>query len=562
MNNDAPTEQRAHSFWAGVRIAGILVIVFLLGVLFSGRVRQAAEPSRYPPELQKFEEVLRLVDRTYVDSPDDSLMIEGAIEGMLRKLDPHSVYIPPQEQERVQERFDGEFSGIGIQFEIRDDLLTVVSPIPGTPADRMGLRAGDRIIKIDGVSAIGITNDQVFKRLRGPEGSQVTITVQRPGREDEPFDLKLNRGKIPIHSIQASFLLPDGITGYIMISQFTAVTESEFEEALEDLEKQGMKQLVLDLRGNSGGYRAMAREVSDKFLKGGDIILTTKGRAPGASDTLWATDEETRPNLPLVVLVNRGSASASEIVAGAIQDQDRGLILGTSTFGKGLVQLPFELKDGSVVRITISRWYTPAGRCVQRPYDEGIGEYYEEALGLNDLGKDSASAATAGPHRTASQKLDSGNEQKYYTRTGRVVYGGRGIKPDKVIDPGTLSRYGTKLVREQVLIDYANTMADTLRKPWMPFPRFRDEWMPNDSQVKGLIEFAKKRGIPFDRKGWQEDRDYLLNQVKGELAQRLYNSRDYLWQILISQDPLIDSAVVSMPEADSLAKAVSLREDG
>ncbi|MFH0883284.1 MAG: S41 family peptidase [bacterium] len=561
MNNDAPTDQRPHPFWAGVRFAGLLIIVFLLGVLFSGRIRHVAKPSQYPPELRKFEEVLRLVDRTYVDAPDDSLMIEGAIEGMLRKLDPHSVYIPPQEQERVQERFDGEFSGIGIQFEIRDDLLSVISPIPGTPADRMGLRAGDRIVKIDGVSAIGITNDQVFKRLRGPEGTQVTITVQRPGREDDPFDLKLTRGKIPIHSIQASFLLPDGKTGYIMVSQFTAVTEDEFEEALEDLEKQGMKQLILDLRGNSGGYRAMAREVVDKFIKGGSIILTTKGRARGASDTLWATDEATHPYMPLVVLVNRGSASASEIVAGAIQDLDRGLIMGSSTFGKGLVQLPFELRDGSVVRITISRWYTPSGRCIQRPYDEGIGEYYEEALGMNGAENDSSSASAQSPHRTASNKLDAGNEQKYFTRTGRVVYSGRGVLPDKSIDPGTLSRYGTKLVREQVLINYANAMADTIRKPWMPFPRFRDEWMPSEGQVKGLIDFAEKQGISFDAQDWEQDRDFLLNQVKGELAQRLYNGRDYLWQILISQDPVVDSAVVAMPEADSLANAMPLRED-
>ncbi len=562
MNDDAPETDRSHRIWTGVRAAGVIAIVFLLGVVFSSRIRRVGNQDHYPPELRKFEEVLRLVDRTYVDAPDDSLMIEGAIEGMLRELDPHSVYIPPQEQERVQERFNGEFSGIGIQFEIRDDLLTVVSPIPGTPADRMGLRAGDRIVKIDGVSAIGITNDQVFKRLRGPEGSTVTITVQRPGREDDPFDLKLTRGKIPIHSIQASFMLQDGKTGYIMVSQFTAVTEDEFEAALEDLEKQGMKRLILDLRGNSGGYRAMAREVADKFIKGGNVILTTRGRARGASDTLWASDQETRPRLPLVVLVNRGSASASEIVAGAIQDLDRGLILGSSTFGKGLVQLPFELRDGSVVRITISRWYTPSGRCVQRPYDEGIGEYYEEALGMNDALVDSENVSQLAPHHISTKRLDSGDEQKYFTRTGRVVYGGHGITPDKRIEAGTLSRYGTKLVRERVLIDFANAMADTIRKPWMPFPRFRDEWEPSARQRQALIDFAEKQGIPYDSAGWSEDRDYLLNQVKGELGQRLYNGREYLWQILISQDPLVDSAVVAMPEADSLANARPLRENG
>jgi len=552
MNDDSPQKRPSSPFWRGFRTAGIFAAVFLLGVIFSTRVQNAMSPREFPPELRKFEEVLRLVDRTYVDAPDDSLMIEGAIEGLLRKLDPHSVYIPPEEQERVQERFDGEFSGIGIQFEIRDDILSVVSPIPGTPADRMGLRAGDRIIRIDGKSAIGITNDQVFKRLRGPTGSTVTITVQRPGREDDPFDMELARGLIPIHSVQASFLLEDGETGYIMISQFTAVTEEELELAMRDLEQQGMNKLILDLRGNSGGYRGQAYEVADKFIGGGNIILTTQGRSRGASDTLWARQRTTHPYMPLVVLVNRGSASASEIVAGAIQDMDRGLIIGTGTFGKGLVQLPFELKDGSVVRITISRWYTPSGRCVQRPYDDGLGEYYEEALGLNDESVEDTLAST--PVKQEDPKVDSGNEAVFYTRTGRKVYAERGITPDKVIEPGSLSMYGTKLVRERILLDFANAMADTMSKPELSFPEFRDDWQLSEDQVKNLIEYAAEKGIEYNSEGWAEDSDYLLNQVKGELAQRLYNGREYLWQVLISGDALVDSALVSMDEADRLAK--------
>ncbi|MEJ2754215.1 MAG: S41 family peptidase, partial [Chloroflexota bacterium] len=265
----------------------------------------------------------------------------------------------------------GEFNGIGIQFEIRDGAITVVSPIPGTPADRMGLRAGDKIVEIEGQNALGISNDEVRKKLRGPAGTQVTIGVKRAGKPDI-IELTLTRGRIPIHSVEAAFMLDDGKTGYIMISQFTAVTEEELDEALAELDRLGMRQLILDLRGNSGGYRVMANEVADKFLVEGEIILTTAGRAKGTSDTLWAT-EHTHKYIPLTLLVSNGSASASEIVAGAIQDQDRGLIIGQPTFGKGLVQYPFELDDGSVVRITISRWYTPSGRCVQRPWDNGFG---------------------------------------------------------------------------------------------------------------------------------------------------------------------------------------------
>lgn len=543
--NETETRPRARS---ALSVVAALVFAFFVGALYGTRIDvSSGRGGNSTPGLRKFEEILHLVDNAYVDTPNDSLMMEGAIEGMLRKLDPHSVYIPPKEQERVQERFDGEFSGIGIQFEIRDDILTVVSPIPGTPADRMGLRAGDRIIHIDSKSALGITNDEVFQRLRGPEGSKVVITVQRPGQEAEPFDLTITRGKIPIHSVQASFLLDDGETGYIMISQFTAVTEEEFDEALDDLEAQGMKRLILDLRGNSGGYRSMAAEVADRFIDSGNIILTTKGRARGATDTLWASHRATRPYTPLVVLVNRGSASASEIVAGAIQDLDRGLIMGTPTFGKGLVQMPYELRDGSVVRITISRWYTPSGRCVQRPYDEGLGEYYEEAMGLTEEKDD---------------RLDTGNEPAYKTRTGRLVYGGRGVTPDDVIEPESLSRFGSAILRQQLPEEFANTIADTTGGWTTPFGEYRDDWSLSPVQEKAFLAFVREKGLTFDSKGWEQDREYLLDQVKGELAQRLYNGRTYLWQILIQGDPLIDSAKVAMPEADRLAHATSLREDG
>lgn len=523
-------------------IAAILT-AFLLGTWAGGGWGPAPVSGLLPNQFTKFREVVKLVESVYVDAPDDSLMTEGAIEGLLEKLDPHSVYIPPEEQTRISERFDGEFSGIGIQFEIRNELLTVVSPIPGTPADRMGLRAGDRIVEIDGTSALGITNDQVLKRLRGPEGSTVDITVRRNGRE--PFHLELTRGKIPIHSVEAGFLLRDGITGYIMISQFTSVTESELEQAMRRLEGQGMERLILDLRGNSGGYRAQAKEVADRFIQGGEIITTTRGRARGSSDTLWATDAATHPYMPLIVLVNNGSASASEIVAGAIQDHDRGLILGQPTFGKGLVQLPFELDDGSVVRITISRWYTPSGRCVQRPYDEGIGEYL---MGAYRHGDDSTAVDTTGT--------------KFFTRTGRVVYGDNGILPDVIVQPGALSDYAAGLLSDRVLFNWAQDYADGLGKPTMEFRTFLHSWSLNKSALASFLDYAAAEGHPFDKDGWEQDKDFLLMQIKAEVAQRQYNGRDYLWQVLIDGDATVDSALTRMGEADALARTSSLRENG
>ncbi|MCB2199752.1 S41 family peptidase [bacterium] len=525
-------------------IIAALLAAFLLGTWAGGGWGTTPVSGLLPNQFSKFREVVKLVESVYVDAPNDSLMTEGAIEGLLEKLDPHSVYIPPAEQNRISERFEGEFSGIGIQFEIRNDLLTVVSPIPGTPADRMGLRAGDKIVEINGVSAVGITNDQVLKRLRGPEGSTVNIQVRRNGRD--PFDLELTRGRIPIHSVEAAFLLNDGKTGYIMISQFTSVTESELDNALARLDGQGMEQLILDLRGNSGGYRAMAKEVADRFIHGGNIIATTRGRARGSSDTLWATDSATHTYLPLAVLVSNGSASASEIVAGAIQDHDRGLILGQQTFGKGLVQLPFELDDGSVVRVTISRWYTPAGRCVQRPYDEGIGEYLMNAY----------------RHGNSDSTLVDSTAEKFYTRTGRVMYGATGIRPDVEIEPATLSEYAAGLLSDRVLFNWAQDYADGLGRPTLEFEEFLRSWSLNQRAIRSFIQYADSEGHPFDKEGWELDKDYLLMQIKAEVAQRMYNGRDFLWQVLIDGDATVDSALVRMGEADRLARSSSLRENG
>ena len=516
-----------------VLYAVALAAAFLLGAQAGGGIGIASSPA-LSRQFAKLGEVLRLVRESYVDEPDVYAMIEGAVEGMLRPLDPHSVYIPAKDQQEVEERFGGEFGGVGIIYEIRDEVLTVVSPIRGTPADRMGLRAGDRIVAIDGVSAIGITNDQVHRRLRGPEGSQVTIRVERPGVE-QTFELTLTRGKIPIHSVESAFLLEDGITGYIMISQFTAVTETELDQALRRLRREGMEQLILDLRGNSGGYRSQAEAVADRFIEGGRVLFSTRGRIPSANEVRRATDEVTFPYLPLVVLVNRGSASASEIVAGAIQDLDRGLIVGEPTFGKGLVQTPFELGDGSVVRITTSRWYTPSGRCVQRPWDKGIGEYYTEALGDHDT-------------------TETDTTSPYYTRVGRKVYGGRGIIPDKRVDPGRLSDYGAALLRERAIFDWAQLAADSIGKPNEPFDSFLRDWHFSREEVEKFLRYAGRHGVDFDREGWIADRDYLLNQLKAEVAQRLYNGREYLWQVLIEGDEVVRVARGLVQEADSLAR--------
>lgn len=504
-----------------------------------------------PGKFAKFSDVLRLVEYAYVDDVNADSLIEGSIEGMLSRLDPHSIYIPPVEQNQISERFSGEFSGIGIQFEIRDEAVLVISPIPGTPADRMGLRAGDKIIEIDGHGTLGITNEVVFQRLRGPEGSIVQIKVARNG--EEPFDLSLTRGKIPIHSVETAFLLSDGITGYIMISQFTSVTAVELDEALINLFNSGMKQLILDLRGNSGGYLSQADEVADRFIEGGKTIVSTSGRLHESSEVRVSSDKNTIPFVPLVILVSQGSASASEIVAGAIQDHDRGLIIGEPTFGKGLVQSPFELEDGSVVRITTARWFTPSGRCVQRPWDENLGEYL---MGIVDNGD--IEAVESG----IQQDHESSRFPEFNTRTGRTVYGNNGIKPDVYLDPGRLSIYGSRLMRDRILINWARDHAEKIAPIDMSFEDFRENWQPSDEMLKDFRQYAANEGLEFDRKGWEGDKVFLLTQIKAEVAQRLFNGRDFLWQILVTTDSQVQEALNRMEEAEGLARMQSEPDEG
>ncbi len=537
-----------------VNISKVLILslamagAYLIGMATGGRL--GFYGATVPPSFNKFSEVLHLVDKAYVDDVAVDTLVQGAIEGLLSNLDPHSVYIPPKEQTQIAERFAGEFSGIGIQFEIRDNHILVVSPIPGTPADRLGLSAGDRIVEIDGVSTFGITNDDVFERLRGPEGSEVRLTILRPG-EDEQFELVVTRSRIPIHSVDAAFLLDDGITGYVIINQFTSITTIELETALDSLALLGMKQLVVDLRGNSGGYLGQADQVANLFLPGGREIVSTEGRILNEREALYSSNVHTPlghsfQQIPLVVLVDNGSASASEIVAGAIQDNDRGLIIGRPTFGKGLVQSPFNLEDGSVVRITTARWYTPSGRCVQRPWDKGLGEYFMEASGLVE------------EEDSTSSDMDATRKQQYHTRTGRTVYGNEGIRPDLDVDPGRLSDYGVKLVRSRVVIDWSRKLADSLAIPEMDFVNFRDHWTLSPELEREFIRYAKKeKDIEFDARGWAEDRKFILNQIKAELAMRIYNGREFMWQVLVTEDNQVREAMRQMEQADSLFRAPS-----
>ena len=386
-----------------MRITKYIIIVLL--IIF-GFMQLGASPIT---AMKKLNQIIRLAQNYYFEDFNMEKAMEGAIRGFLEELDPHSEYFDAEQTKNINEQFEGNFQGIGIEYSMIDGYITVISPIPETPSERAGLQSGDKIIKIDGESAYKITTEEVFKRLRGEKGTIVNVHILREGIE--PFEITLIRDEIPIKSIIASFLIEPDI-GYVKINRFAHNTVLELKEALNQLEQQDMKKLILDLRNNGGGLLGQAVEMVDLFVSTRDTIVYTKGKIRSANEVYYASNNFYDKSYDLVVLINNGSASASEIVSGALQDLDRAFIMGERSFGKGLVQRQIPLMDGSAARITIAQYFTPSGRLIQRSYDGGIEEYYE----IKSIEDTSLT-----------------NRSIHYTKNGRTVYGGGGIWPDSVI---------------------------------------------------------------------------------------------------------------------------------
>lgn len=402
----------------------------------------------------KFDDVLNLIETKYVDSPDYDKLVEEAIVGMVKELDPHSEYMTAEEYEKMNEPLSGNFEGIGVQFNIIKDTIAVVSPIAGGPSERLGIRSGDKIVEIEDtlVAGVGITNRDVISKLRGDKGTKVRVKIYRRGASDL-IDYTIVRDKIPIFSCDASYMLNEEV-GYIKLNRFAQTTMDEFYEAMAELEPMGMKHLVLDLRGNSGGYLNTAIQLSDEFLGDKELIVYTEGVSSPKRDH-FATQHGKFEKGKLVVLIDEGSASASEIVSGAIQDHDRGLIVGRRSFGKGLVQRPFKLRDGSTLKLTTARYYTPAGRCIQRPYDEGNDEYRKEGRRRHDNGE-----------LFSADSIHVDDQQEFLTDNKRKVYGGGGILPDVFVplDTTETSDFLTELLSNGLFYQYINEYVDANRE--------------------------------------------------------------------------------------------------
>ncbi len=526
------------------RIAAVfivfIVVLSAVGILFTPKLFADLQ-GLTRQQIKKFMSVVQLVQIYYVEPVEWDTTIEGAISGMLEKLDPHSVYIPAEKMKEVKENFSAKFEGIGIQFDVIDGYLTVIAPIEGSPSDRLGIRSGDRIIKINGKSAIGITREEVIKKLRGPKGTTVRVTILREGLE-EPLEFTIVRDVIPIRTVTTRFMVDDS-TGYIKVNRFAATTSQEVEDALVELERNDMKRLILDLRNNPGGYLHEAVKLAGKFIPGHRLIVYTQGRSGRIEDEYYSDQFGRRlvRTYPLIVLIDRGSASASEIVAGAIQDYDRGLIVGTNSFGKGLVQKEFPLNDGSAVRITTAKYYIPSGRCIQRDYKgKSLQEYYSE---LNDTTAVDTGAAEERP--------------LFYTKGGRSVYGGGGIHPDVVIKESYFTYRMTpgvsKLFQKRMFFVYAAEYAAYHKELGkMNLPAFQRRFQVDDSMIADFLQYCEKKDLKLKPQELEKDREFIRVQLKAEIAREFWGNDGYYY-VVLHWDKQFTAALKLFPRAEKLA---------
>ena len=438
----------------------------------------------------KFEKAYTYVGETFPQE-DMNARTEDAIRGMFKMLDPHSIYIEPKRSQAIEENFQGKFQGIGVQFQVIQDTITVVSPIAGGPSDRLGIQSGDRIIGIEDSSAIGFSNEDVRNALRGPKGSEVEVTIKRP-TTNKNLDFTIIRDDIPLYTVDTNYMI-DQNTGYVKINRFAATTHSEFIQAMRELENKGMEQIILDLRGNPVGYLSQAIAISGEFFERNTDIVSTKSRHLRFTEMYRSRRTGEFKDMPVIVLVNEGSASASEIVSGAIQDHDRGLIIGQRTFGKGLVQQQYGLQDSSKIRVTISKYYTPSGRLIQKPYSKSGSEEYAYEILNREVNA-----------RTDIQEYISHvpDSLKYSTDAGRTVYGGGGIVPDHIVQQDTSQSAAVAgLMRQQrVEFDYVRNYldqnGDSFRAKWEnDYNGFRKEFSWSENDYEQIFAILKENNL-------------------------------------------------------------------
>ena len=496
--------------------------------------------------------LLQLIDNNYVDTVDMNTLIEDAMPQILKELDPHSGYFGPKEAEESVEDLRGSFSGIGVQFTMEQDTVNVMSVIHSGPAEKVGILAGDRIVTSDTTSLVGMESEDVMKHLKGEKGSKVKLGIKRHGIKDLQY-FTVVRGDIPVVSVDAYYMMGDK-TGYIRVKNFGEQTYAEMLVALADLNMEGMKQLIIDLRGNQGGYMHIAIQMVNEFLPSGKLIVYTEGRK-SPREEFCSDGRGTFQKLPLVVLVDEGSASASEIFAGAIQDNDRGTIIGRRTFGKGLVQQPKEFRDGSVVRLTVARYYTPSGRCIQKPYEKGHGEEYDnELIARYERGE------------FFSQDSIHNEGEQFQTSIGRIVYGGGGITPDIFVPEDTtgMTSYYREAFLTGLIRQFAFAYSDENRAKLTALKTAdrMEQYLKRENLLEKFAQFAEKRQLRRRNLMLQKSRRLFERNIYGNIIYNVGEMKDYL-QFLGKDDPVVIKAQEILDKGLSFpVKVEETKKDG
>lgn len=497
----------------------LLTVFMAFGILLGYKIAPISTLDNSSSHYNKLRDIINIIDKDYVDTVNANALFESTIQEMLHKLDPHSTYISKEDLEKSKEMVNGVFGGIGVRFFLLRDTISITNVIPNSPSSRVGLLAGDKIINVEGkkVAGVKINTDEIMSKLKGHPGTDVHITILR---ERQLLKKTLTRGIIPINSVSTYYLL-DGNVGYVKIDEFTKATAGEFKRAAEELKRQGMKKIIIDLRDNGGGVLESALNIADEFLEKGKLILTTKGKNY-PKEEIFATGRGDFQTMPVAILINESSASASEVVTGALQDQDRATVIGRRSFGKGLVQQDIPLNDGSDLRLVVARYYTPTGRSIQKPYSDNyqdyVSEYYDRYASGELYHKDSI-------------KID--DSLKYYTPKGKVVYGGGGIYPDVFVplDSTKNTLYIADLFYKGVFQAFSFDFVDDKRTQWKSMYEFKAKFQVTDKILQQFNHYVKVNypTFPLQNPLSEKNKTRLKEILKAEVARQIWEERAYFY---------------------------------
>jgi carboxyl-terminal processing protease len=534
-----------------VYIPVLLALALVAGIIIGNKLnRDSGGNFQATAKVNKFDAIVDLIQNAYVDSISTDSLVEKTIPQLLKNLDPHTTYIPAKEMVGVEEEMRGNFGGIGVQFSIQNDTVMVVDVISGGPSSNLGIVPGDRIVTVNDTLLVGKTlkNEKVLSKLRGEKGTKVNVGIKRKGIKDL-ISFTITRGEIPIYSVDVNYMI-DETTGYIKVSRFGEQTYEEFMQGMKELDQQGMKNVIVDLRGNPGGYLNAVIKMVNEFLPKGQLIVYTQGNSQPRK-TFQSDSRGTYRDKGIVVLVDDFSASASEIFAGAIQDNDRGWIVGRRSFGKGLVQEQIPFNDGSAVRLTVARYYTPSGRCIQKPYDKGNDEYYNDIMERAIHGE--------------FQKADSIKYQdtvKYKTSSGRIVHGGGGIMPDFFVPADTTgySDFYSKVTQKGLVYQFALEYADSNRKQLSNFKNSADfdGFFKQVNTFNLFVQYADKKGVKAKSGDLKISEKVISHQVKAYIARNILGEKGFYPIIQNIDNTLLEAIAKSkLPIQQNLASAVT-----